>query len=68
MKPARKEYVIMTNKIINCPFCGDGVVEEQLEPEIKLVALNGTLINEEVGQAPRLKCACGHVLILLKAS
>lgn len=51
-----------------CPACKKIVAKEDRRRKQPLYALPGAVLTQRDHEAPRVKCACGKVLILLKGA
>ncbi len=51
-----------------CSRCGKAVVREWLDEEMEWEALNRSVLTLRVNEAPRVRCCCGQLTILIKGS
>lgn len=53
-----------------CPSCKKNIAREDNRRIKKgvMIPLAGARITQNIGEAPRIKCLCGKVIILLKGS
>lgn len=52
-----------------CPACKSPVASVDSSDGIpKLISLNDAIITVQEDRAPRIKCSCGRVMILLKGT
>lgn len=53
-----------------CRKCGAEVAREdrRRRPGERMVPVPGVVLELEEGQAPRIRCPCGHVTVFVKGS
>lgn len=52
---------------VNCPCCRMPIAkEDRRRKQDNLTMMNGAKLTERKNEAPRVRCSCGHVTILLK--
>ena len=73
MKKNKKK--IRLKNLHYCPSCDKPIAKDSLEfarhewsLEKTIVPLNGATLEQREGEADRIKCSCGRVMILLQGS